>query len=91
MRKIVFSALPTGKGILLDPFAGSGSTVAAAINFGYDCVGIEKDEQFYFMSKSAVPKLAALYPSLFTQKENISVLAKSQEVSHDSFSAEVLF
>lgn len=91
LRKIVYAALPTGQGIILDPFSGSGSTVAAAVHFGYDCIGVERDEQFYNMSQSAVPKLAALYPSLFTQKASNSVSATGQKVFREPVSSEPLF
>ena len=91
LRKIVYAVLPTGRGIILDPFSGSGSTLAAAIHFGYDCIGLEKDKQFYIMSKTAVPKLAMLYPNLFTRKENSLVSAKYQKVSHDFLTVETLF
>lgn len=91
MQKIVFAALPTGKGIVLDTFAGSGSTVAAAIYCGYDCIGIERDEQFYNISKVAVPKLAALYPNLFMQRANNSVSTGRKTVSRDFSSSETLF
>ena len=91
LRKIVYAALPTGKGIILDPFSGSGSTCAAAVHFGYDCIGVERDEQFYNMSKIAVPKLAALYPNLFTQKANASVSATRRKFFRESASSEPLF
>ena len=91
LRKIVYAALPTGKGIILDTFSGSGSTCAAAVHFGYDCIGVERDEQFYNMSKVAVPKLAALYPSLFTQTANAEVSTGRRKVSHAPVSSEPLF
>lgn len=61
MRKIVYASLPFGTGIVLDPFAGSGSTLAAATFLGYESIGIEKDTQFYNMAQEAIPKLANLH------------------------------
>ena len=61
MRKIVYASLPLGSGVILDPFAGSGSTLAAATFWGFDSIGIEKDQQFFELSQKAVPKLAELY------------------------------
>ena len=59
MRQIVRAALPYG-GILLDTFAGNGSTLAAAAAIGVDAIGIERDAQFHLMAVRAVPLLAAL-------------------------------
>ena len=61
MRKIVYASLPFGTGIVLDPFAGSGSTLAAATFLGYESIGIEKDKQFFDMAQEAIPKLANLH------------------------------
>lgn len=60
LRQIVWSALPLGKGILLDPFMGSGSTIAAALNVGYQSIGLEKDPEYFNMARSAIPTLAGL-------------------------------
>ena len=57
LRTIVRAALPLGEGIVLDPFAGAGSTLAAAEAVGYRSVGIEKDELYFEMAKEAIPKL----------------------------------
>ena len=61
MRKIVYASLPFGTGIVLDPFAGSGSTLAAATFWGYESIGVEKDKMFFDLAKEAIPKLADLY------------------------------
>ena len=58
MRELCHAALPLREGTILDPFMGSGSTVAAAHALGYDAVGIEIDETFYKMAENAIPKLA---------------------------------
>ena len=63
MREIVRAALPLGEGIVLDPFMGGGSTVAAALAVGYTSIGIENDPQFFAMAKEAIPRLAALVPN----------------------------
>lgn len=61
LRQIVYASLPLGEGLVLDPFMGSGSTVAAAEAVGYSCIGIERHPEYYVMSLEAVPALARLY------------------------------
>lgn len=60
LRSIVRASLPLGQGVVLDPFAGSGSTLAAANAMDYDSVGIEKDPEYVKIARTAVDKLAAL-------------------------------
>ncbi len=60
LREIVQAVLPLGKGTILDPFAGSGSTIAASIACGYRCVGIEKDQVYFDLAAEAVPMLSNL-------------------------------
>jgi site-specific DNA-methyltransferase (adenine-specific) len=60
LRRIVRAALPLGDGVVLDPFAGSGSTLAACEHVGYASIGIETDESYANMAKVAIPQLAAL-------------------------------
>ena len=60
MRQIVRAALPLGEGIVLDPFMGGGSTIAAAVALGYQSIGIESDDEFYRIAVQAIPRLAAL-------------------------------
>lgn len=52
--------MPLGSGSVLDPFMGSGSTVAAATAIGYDAVGVELDDEYFEMATRAVPLLAAM-------------------------------
>ena len=58
MREIVRASLPLGEGVLLDPFMGGGSTIAAAVAVGYQSVGIESDPKFFEMATQAIPRLA---------------------------------
>ena len=59
MRTLIRGVLPLGKGVVLDPFCGAGSTLAAAESVGYESIGIEKDAHYFEMAKKAIPRLAA--------------------------------
>jgi len=63
LRQIVRASLPLGAGIVLDPFAGAGSTLAAALAVGYESIGIERDEKYFLVAKLSIPKLAKLHIS----------------------------
>lgn len=58
LRHVVRAVLPLGEGTVLDPFAGSGSTLAAAEAVGYRSVGVEKDPEYFSLARKAIPKLA---------------------------------
>jgi site-specific DNA-methyltransferase (adenine-specific) len=55
---VVRAALPMGQGVILDPFAGSGSTLAAANAVGYESIGIERDPEYVSMAKNAISRLS---------------------------------
>jgi len=60
LRKLVRGVLPLGRGLVLDPFAGSGSTLAAAEAVGYSSLGVERDSAYFELACESVPRLAAL-------------------------------
>jgi DNA modification methylase len=60
LRHLVRSVLPLEEGVILDPFAGSGSTLAAANAVGHESIGIEANERYVSMARSAIPRLALL-------------------------------
>jgi site-specific DNA-methyltransferase (adenine-specific) len=62
LRQLVRAVLPLEKGVVLDPFAGAGSTLAAAEAVGYGSIGVEKDEHYFEMAREAIPKLIAYQP-----------------------------
>ncbi len=57
LRQVVRAILPLGEGIVLDPFAGSGSTLAAAESVGYSSIGVEMDRAYLDVAKKAIPAL----------------------------------
>ena len=59
LRQLVRAVLPLGEGVILDPFAGAGSTLAAAEAIGYASIGVEKDEHYFNMACEAIPRLAS--------------------------------
>lgn len=62
MRQLVRGVLPLGEGIVLDPFCGAGSTLAAAQAVGYESIGIEKDHTYFAVAREALPKLVDYRP-----------------------------
>ena len=60
LRQVVRGMLPLGEGVVLDPFAGSGSTLAAAEAIGYEAIGVEIDPLYVGMARAVIPRLAAL-------------------------------
>jgi DNA modification methylase len=60
MRKLVRACLPLGVGILYDPFAGSGSTLAAAEFIGYRAIGTDSDAEYFAMASYAFRSLSSL-------------------------------
>lgn len=63
LRQIVRAVLPLGKGVVADPFMGSGSTVAAAEAIGYGCIGVERHEDYFKIATKVVPQLIHIRPN----------------------------
>lgn len=89
LRKLVRAALPLGQGTVLDPFAGAGSTLAAADAVGYASIGLEKDPVYFEMARRAIPALAALnvdqavsVPTAGRRSANGQAAKKSERAAH---------
>lgn len=60
MEYLIKLVMPPKDGILLDPFAGSGTTILAAQNLGYKVIGIEKSAEYCEIANARLKnKLAA--------------------------------
>ena len=62
LRQLVVASVPLGKGVILDPFMGSGSTIAAAAACGLKSIGLEVHPEYFAMAREAIPALAAHDP-----------------------------
>jgi site-specific DNA-methyltransferase (adenine-specific) len=58
LRELVYTVLPLGEGIVLDPFMGSGSTIAAAEARGIAAIGIEKHIDYYQVAEKGIMPLS---------------------------------
>ena len=60
LRQLAHAALPLERGVILDPFAGSGSTLAAANHLGYRSIGVELSSSYLEIATAAIPGLQSI-------------------------------
>lgn len=58
LRELAYAVLPLGRGIVLDPFMGSGSTVAAAEAMAIPCIGVEKNVEYFATARKSIERLS---------------------------------
>jgi len=63
LRQLVRASLPLAKGIILDPFMGSGSTIAASEACGLHSIGLEVNPEYFSLALKAIPLLSGYSPS----------------------------
>lgn len=57
MEYLIRLVMPPKEGILLDPFAGSGTTILAAKNLGFAGIGIEKSEEYCEIARARIDNM----------------------------------
>jgi DNA modification methylase len=62
LRQVVRAALPLNERVILDPFMGSGSTIAAAAACNLQSIGLELDPEYFSLAARAIPELARYPP-----------------------------
>ena len=60
LRRLVHAALPLAEGTVLDPFMGSGSTIAACEAVGVRGVGIERHQEYYDLAAESISRLRSI-------------------------------
>ncbi len=60
LRQLTHAVLPLGEGVIADPFAGSGATIAAGEAVGMCTIGTERFRHYYDLACEAIPRLRAL-------------------------------
>ena len=58
LRQLICASLPTAEGVVLDPFAGSGTTLAAVEALGATGIGVEIDREYWQVAQAAIPALS---------------------------------
>jgi site-specific DNA-methyltransferase (adenine-specific) len=74
LRPLVRAVLPCAVGTILDPFAGSGAVLAAAMSQGFPSVGVERDATFHAEALSAIPRLANIDFDLPPEQDTIDFM-----------------
>jgi site-specific DNA-methyltransferase (adenine-specific) len=87
LRLLVRAALPVGEGVIVDPFMGSGSTIAACEAVGARGIGVERYRDYYELAASAIPHLQAVEVAQIDRMVGVLSPQKSfhRSFSHNSF------
>ena len=72
LRQIVRAALPLSKGVILDPFMGSGSVLVAAMHKGKDAIGFEIYPHFTRLAERRIAQGSLLHST--SRKPNLRII-----------------
>jgi hypothetical protein len=88
MRWIILQLnIPQGS-VICDPFMGSGTTGAAAVELGYKFIGIEKIAKYFHLAEKRINQ-AVLSPALFTlPNKRLHLDVGNRPAQHDLFTLE---
>ena len=87
MKWCIAKFLEAGQ-VVFDPFMGSGTTLVAALELGFDCVGCEISPEYYSIAEKRV-KQAVLQQNLFTPSNTACSGRVDSSGSPELFPAEV--
>jgi len=68
MKYLINLIMPPKDGLILDPFAGSGTTILAAKELDYNAIGIEKDEEYCKIARARLDAVTLPEKDLFEVK-----------------------
>jgi len=54
MKYLINLIMPPKDGLILDPFAGSGTTILAAKQLGYNAIGIEREQEYCEIARARI-------------------------------------
>jgi site-specific DNA-methyltransferase (adenine-specific) len=77
LRRLVHAALPLGRGTVLDPFMGSGSTIAACEAVGVQGIGIERHAEYFDLARGSVQRLQSVQVPRVDRLVNSSSLQRT--------------